>query len=125
MTKSIGKTCLVFALLFGILVCFFAYTTKTRTEERDSYQQQLIALCGMVKEAITEAGINGYDFSIHPHHKGYSRKGTLVIVHIKEKLIFELYDDGIVKVHRLDGQREEITEKTWKDYPEFYSIGKK
>ena len=114
------------ALLVLIIVLGYSFLKESeRAEKGEVYRKQLIAVCGIVDEAITEVGVRGYDFSIHPHHKGYSRKGTVVIVHVREEIIFELYDDGIVKIRRIDGQKEEITEKTWKDYPEFASIGKK
>jgi hypothetical protein len=130
MTKSIGKVCLVFALFFGILVCFFLFQRNTAREEVESYRRQLIALCAVIKHAdIENADILTVADPIEIGVSDGSEEVAIVFVIDKEfmeRRYYAVYSNGRV-IYTGRGSHGTSFNKSedWGNHPEFSKIGKK
>jgi hypothetical protein len=118
---SAGIIFISIALLMILAVALRIQNIKT--EERvENFQHQLIAVCGAVKEAVVAAEIKEFDVYLN----SYGR--VVVWVTIKNgmrkgPLRYTVFRDGDVIIKK--PYEDQAIEKSWKDYPDFASIGKK
>jgi hypothetical protein len=109
----------------GFFIGFFGARSVIMEKANKNLQQQLITVCGAVDEALKEAGIQEKNFTIFPRPLG-SGKETVPCISIEQgKIRYTVFKDGSIIIARPGGWEEQLTHKSWKDYPEFASIGKK
>ena len=120
---------LALVLLITMIAVFSIKDAKSQKEIED-YQHQLIAVCGAISEARLE-----FIGEVFVYSEKF-RKGVISFSTVEDQKDFvftrrytispngnlAIYKDNSYK----NNSREEwVIKKTWEDYPEFASIGKK
>jgi hypothetical protein len=109
----------------GFFIGFFGARSVSMEKANKNLQRQLIAVCGAVDEALKEAGIAEKDFVIFPRSIGFDERKAISIS-LKGETRYTVFKDGRVIIIKLErGWEGQAIHKTWEDYPDFHSIGKK
>ena len=121
----IGSTALVMAIIaIGFIVITNGFKTKSLQKKNESTRYQLVAFCGAVNEALKEAGIKEEILTIFPRPVELVEEVAPCISIKQGETRFTVYSDGSVIIARPLGWKQ-ITQKSWKDYPDFHSLTKK
>ena len=148
----------IFGLIMVGVVCALLFLSSSflgAKKEAKSYRHQLIAVCGVVDEALKEANIEGITISPQPIEDPYSEKiietavridveqsGITYIVRYDGKLYNQQFDKefdkesetGVVSwtypPHTISSDFPTVPTVvpmtlSWKDFPKFSEIGKK
>ena len=121
--KSFLVLSTVVVLVFIVLVVYL----KTELLKTETYRHQLVAVCGVVDEIVEQESI----IVMPPHEEGTLR-GAISFITAEEQEDFvvlrryNIFPDGTITIYeRGADSKEQVIEKSWKDYPLFFSIGKK
>ena len=115
---------LILVISFGLAVFFFGKSTTDLIEKAKSCRQQLIAVCGAVDEALRDAGIKKEDVNIFV--RWLDREKPAVCIALKQgEITHTAFHDGQVIIRRPGGWEGQTIRRSWEDYTEFHSLGKK
>ena len=120
---------LALVLLITMIAVFSIKDAKSQKEIED-YQHQLIAVCGAISEARLE-----FIGEVFVYSEKF-RKGVISFSTVEDQKDFvftrryNISPNGDLAIYKdnsyKNNSREEwVIKKTWEDYPEFASIGKK